>query len=80
MGISQSYIQDYSPLLVKQVQHKLIRPNSSIPNDGEINGIPTLFQDCKETPDFKLISEVTLEINKECSDEEGIDPQDLSRV
>ena len=28
MGISKSYIQDFSPLLVEQVQHKLTRPNS----------------------------------------------------
>ena len=80
MGISKSNIQDCSPLLVEQVQHKLTWPNSSIPNDGKANGVPTPLQDCRETPDFRLIREVTLENNKKCSDEEGIDPQDLSRV
>ena len=64
VGISQSYIQDYSPLLVKQVQHKLIRPNSSIPNDGKVNGVLAPLQDCRETPDSRLIREDTLENDK----------------
>ena len=80
VGISQSYIQDYSPLLVKQVQRKLTRANSRIPNDGKVNGVLAPLQDCRETPVLRLIPEVTMESNKKYSDKEGTDPRDLSRA
>ena len=54
--------------------------NPGNPNDGKVNGIPTLLQDYRKIPDSRIIREDTLENDKKWSDKERTDSNDLSRA